>query len=112
MAGRLVLSVSLYLKGGQLPLFKSRFKLLNKSGFLNRQTNDTYLIELSCVFVAVVNSNSSTINGDVLANTEVGGHVWTLRAVAFEDHLSLEESSLGASRVLLTGFTDHDGLVL
>ena len=71
----------------------------------------TYNHELSGVFISIVDSKNATVDGDIKANREVGGHEGLLRAIALEDHVSLKEWTLGNSTVLLLRLSDHDGLV-
>ena len=68
----------------------------------------TYSEELSSVLIAIVNSNGSSTNAYVEANSEF---IWAQRqsgAILLEDDLSLEESALGSSTVDLLGLSDHN----
>jgi hypothetical protein len=74
--------------------------------------NLTYHHELSGVLIGIVDAEDTPIDSDVKANAEVGGHEGLLRAVTLEDHVSLQEGSLGNTTVRLLGLSDHDGLIL
>jgi len=69
----------------------------------------TYLIERTSVLITVKDANAAAIDLRVCANLEV---VWHERAsVSLQDDLTLEESTLGDTRVDLFGLSEHDGLV-
>ena len=71
----------------------------------------TYIIELSCIVITVVDTDLSSINSNINSNTKIVWHERTLRAILLEDHLSLQESSLWGTRVCDLRFSEHDGLV-
>ena len=71
----------------------------------------TYIIELSCIVIAVVDTDLSSVNSNINSDTEIGWHERTLRAVLLEDHLSLKECSLWGTRVSDLRFSEHDRLV-
>jgi len=71
----------------------------------------TYIEERASVLIAIGNADSAAVNANVKANTEVLRHEGS-HAIATEDHLALEEGSLGHAGVLFLGLNDHDGLVL
>jgi len=76
-----------------------------------KQKFETYLEELAGVLVSIVQSNASSADLMVLTDSEVlrlEGHLGT---VLFDNHLSLQESTLGSSRVNNLGFSDHNGPV-
>jgi len=67
------------------------------------------LIERTSVLITVKDANAAAIDLRVCANLEV---VWHERAsVSLQDDLTLEESTLGDTRVDLFGLSEHDGLV-
>ena len=68
----------------------------------------TYFKELSCVIVAVVDTDAATKNADIKANSEISWKHWETRAVLLKDHLSLKENSLRSATVDLLGLTDHN----
>jgi len=84
--------------------FRSILASVTELGF------DTYVEELSGVLVSVGDTDGAAMDSDVAANHEVLGHEGGL-AVALEDHLSLEEGTLGDASVGLLGLDDHDRLV-
>jgi len=92
---------------GDLRLFEVVFRALLSFGTRLSAFNH----ELSGVFISIVDSKNATVDGDIKANREVGGHEGLLRAIALEDHVSLKEWTLGNSTVLLLRLSDHDGLV-
>ena len=71
----------------------------------------TYIIELSCIVVAVVDTDLSSVNSNVNSNTKIVWHERTLRAVLLEDHLSFQERSLWGTRVFDLRFSEHDRLI-
>jgi hypothetical protein len=54
----------------------------------------TYNKELSSVFIGISDADGAAVNGNVEADTEVLRHEGA-HSVTFEDHLAIEESSLG-----------------
>jgi hypothetical protein len=74
--------------------------------------NNTYLIEVSCETVTVVNSKLAAINADVESNAKVLRHKRSIRTILFEGHLSLKEGSLWGATVYLLRLSDHYGFVL
>ena len=71
----------------------------------------TYIIELSCIVIAVVDTDLSSVNSNINSNTKIGWHERTLRAILLKDHLSLKECTLWGSRVSDFRFSEHDRLV-
>ena len=71
----------------------------------------TYIIELSCIVIAVVDTDLSSVNSNINSDTKIGWHERTLRAVLLEDHLSLKECSLWGTRVSDLRFSEHNRLV-
>ena len=72
----------------------------------------TYLEELSCVLITVVDANATAENANIEANSEVTREHRKTRAVLLEDHLSLEENALRSTTVFLSWLTDHDRVVV
>jgi hypothetical protein len=70
----------------------------------------TYIEELSCVLVSISNADSAAVDSNITTNHEVLGHKGG-HAVTFQDHLAVEESTLGNTRVALLGLDDHDRLI-
>ncbi len=71
----------------------------------------TYLEELTGVLVSIIDSNTATVDANVKANTEVLGHEWLLGTVWLQHHLSLQEGTLGSTRVDLLGLSNHDRFI-
>jgi len=69
---------------------------------------NTYIEELSGILVAVVDSNGSSADAHIEADSEVSWLEWHLASVLLDDHLSLEESTLGRAGVDHLGLGDHD----
>jgi len=70
-----------------------------------------FIEEFSCVLISVRNTNSTAMDTHIKTHTEVLGHEGAL-AVTLQDHLAVEELSLGHARVNLLGLNHKDGLVL
>jgi hypothetical protein len=68
----------------------------------------TYFKELSCVIVAVVDTDAATKDADIEANSEISWKHWEARAVLLKDHLSLKENTLWSTAVYLLWLTDHN----
>ena len=65
---------------------------------LNLNRNDlTYLEELTSILITSVESVYASMNSNICSNSEVNWHEWSTRSILLEDHLSLEEGSLGNS---------------
>jgi hypothetical protein len=63
--------------------------------FLQQKVNEnTYNKELSRVFIGVSDADGAAVDANISANTEVLGHE-RAHSVTFEDHLAIEESTLG-----------------
>jgi hypothetical protein len=78
---------------------------------IEKKTN-TYLVEVSCETVTVVNSELAAIDADVESDAKVLGHKRSIRTILLEGHLSLKEGSLWGATVDLLWFSDHYGFVL
>lgn len=72
----------------------------------------TYLEEFSSILIAISNSDASAVDADIEANSEVGRLEGRVRAILFQNHLSLQESSLGSTTVSLLRLDDHNGVIL
>ena len=73
--------------------------------------NEAYLEELSSVLIAVINTDASSENADIKANSKVTREHGEARAVLLQYHLSLEEDTLRSSTVYLSWLADHDGVI-
>ena len=71
----------------------------------------TYREELACVLITVTDANGAAVDENVLTHAEVLGHEGS-EAVSSQNHLPVEESSLGKAGVHLLGLLNHDALVL
>lgn len=80
--------------------------------FLSRKGIVTYNHEFSSVFIGIVDTENTSIDSNIETNREVCGHEGLLRAITLEDHVSLQEGSLGNTTVRLLRLSNHDGLVL
>lgn len=72
---------------------------------------DTYLKELSCVLIAVIDADAASKDADIDAYSEITWKHGDARAVLLQDHLSLEEDALRSAAVLLSGLTNHDRVI-
>ena len=70
-----------------------------------------YLEELSCILIAVINTDASSKNADIKANSEITWEHGETRAVLLQHHLSLKEDTLRGSTVDLSGLANHNGVV-
>ena len=70
----------------------------------------TYLVELAGVLIAVSDADGAAVDSNIESNAEVLRHEGA-HTVGFEDHLTLEEGSLGNARVYYLGFSDHNALI-
>jgi len=72
----------------------------------------TYLEEFASVLIDIIDTDAAAKDADVKANAEIGGKHGKARAVLLEDHLALEENTLGSSTIGLAGLADHNGVIL
>ena len=72
----------------------------------------TYLEEFSGILITVINSNGSTADTNVEANSEISGFKWHTGAILFDDELSLKESTLWSSTINHLGLSNHNRSVL
>jgi hypothetical protein len=71
----------------------------------------TYVEKFSSIIIASGQANLTSINSDLISNSEIFGHERISSVVFVEDSVSLEESSLGDSTILLFWLNKHDRLV-
>lgn len=71
----------------------------------------TYIEKLSGVLITIVNSDCSSIDTNVKANSEIGRQQWSFRAILLENHLPFQKYSLGCSTVHLSWFTNHNWMI-
>ena len=67
----------------------------------------TYFKEFSGVFIAVVDTDATSKDADIEANSEITWKHREARTVLLKDHLSLEENTLRSATVDLLGLTNH-----
>ena len=62
--------------------------------------------------IAIIDSDASSSDSNVYSNVKVLRKEREAGAVLLQNHLPLEEDSLGSAGVHLLGFVKHDGVVL
>jgi len=76
-----------------------------------RTSNDywlrTYIKELSCVLISVIDTDCTSMDANIKTNTEVLRHEWA-HTITFKDHLALKECTLRNTRVHLLGLNNHN----
>jgi hypothetical protein len=68
--------------------------------------------EFAGILITVVDADRAAAQSDVLANGEIGRLVRHLRAILSDDHLALEENTLGTARVGDLRLNELDGAIL
>jgi len=71
----------------------------------------TYIEIFSGILIAIINSNSSAADSNVEADSEISWIEWHAGAILLDHKLSIEEMSLGSSRVYHLWLGDHHGSV-
>ena len=71
----------------------------------DRKRSLTYLIETTSVLITVIDAHGTTVDGHINADAEVFWHEGC--SIAFKSNVTLEELTLGDTRVRLLWLSDH-----